>query len=42
MTMKKDERMRFIGPAGVLATACKHRSPDATRETPTVIAVEIN
>jgi hypothetical protein len=36
--MKKDERMRFIVPAGVLAMACRQRRPDATRETPTVIA----
>jgi len=27
-----------IGPAGVLATACRHRGLDATRETPAVIA----
>ena len=27
-----------IGPAGVLATACRHRGPDATREAPAVIA----
>src|SRR5258708_34116993 len=26
-----------IGPAGVFATACRHRGPDATRETPAVI-----
>ena len=31
-----------IGPAGVVAMACKHRGPDATRETPAVIAVWIN
>ena len=29
-----------IGPAGVVATACKQREPDATREAPAVIAVE--
>src|SRR5215471_2859189 len=27
-----------VGPAGVLATACRHRGPDATREAPAVIA----
>ena len=42
LTMEKHERIRFIGPAGVMATACKHRSPDATREAPAVIAVRIN
>ena len=26
-----------IGPAGVLATACRPRGPDATREAPAVI-----
>ena len=26
-------------PAGVVATACRHRGPDATREAPAVIAV---
>jgi hypothetical protein len=36
--MRKDERTGLIGPAGVLAMACRHRSSDATRETPTVIA----
>ena len=40
--MEKDERMRFIEPAGVMATACTHRRPDATREAPTVVAVRIN
>jgi len=28
-----------IDPAGVLATACRQRGPDATREAPAVIAV---
>src|SRR5271157_614482 len=28
-----------IGPAGVMATACRHRRPNATREAPAVIAV---
>jgi hypothetical protein len=41
-TVEKHERTRFIEPAGVMATACKHRRPDATRETPAVIAVGIN
>ena len=27
-----------VGPAGVLATACRQREPDATREAPAVIA----
>src|ERR1035441_9170332 len=27
-----------IGPAGVMATACRHRRPNATREAPAVIA----
>ena len=31
--MKIDERTSFIGPAGVMAMACTHRRPDATRET---------
>ena len=31
-----------IGPAGVLAMACRHRGPDATREAPAVVAVGIN
>ena len=31
-----------IGPAGVVAMACKQRGPDATRETPAVIAIWIN
>src|ERR1035438_5315345 len=32
------ERIGSIGPAGVVATACRHRGPDATREAPAVIA----
>ena len=40
--METDERTSSIGPAGVMAAACRHRRPDATREAPTVIAVEIN
>ena len=42
LTMERDERISFIGPAGVMATACRQRRPDATRETPAVIAVGIN
>ena len=36
------ERMDSIRPAGVMATACKQRRPDATREAPAVIVVRIN
>jgi hypothetical protein len=36
--MEIDERTGSIAPAGVMATACTHRRPDATREAPTVIA----
>jgi len=42
LTMEIDERTSFIGPAGVMAMACTHRRPDATREAPAVIAVGIN
>lgn len=35
----EDERTVLIGPAGVLATACRQRGPDATREAPAAIAV---
>ena len=31
---------RFIGPAGVMATACRQRGADATREAPAVIVVD--
>jgi hypothetical protein len=41
-TMKEYERTRFIGPAGVMATACRQRGSDATREAPSVIAIRIN
>lgn len=34
---KRNERIRFLGLAGVLATACRHKGWDATREAPTVI-----
>ena len=39
LTMERDERISSIGPAGVMAMACRHRRPDATREAPAVIAV---
>ena len=32
--MERDERTSFVEPAGVMAMACRHRRPDATRETP--------
>jgi hypothetical protein len=38
--MEIDERTSSIGPAGVMAMACTHRRPDATREAPAVIAVK--
>ena len=40
--MERDERTSSIEPAGVMAMACTHRRPDATREAPAVIAVSIN
>ena len=40
--MEIDERISSIGPAGVMATACTYRSPEATREAPAVIAIGIN
>ena len=42
LAMERDERTGSIGPAGVMATACRQRRPDATREAPTVIAVWVN
>src|SRR5713226_3530625 len=33
----RNERISSIGPAGVVATACRHRGPEATREAPAVI-----
>ena len=33
------ERTSSIRPAGVVATACRHSGPYATREVPAVIAV---
>jgi hypothetical protein len=40
--MEIDERTCSIEPAGVMAMACTHRRPDATREAPAVIVVSIN
>ena len=40
--MEIDERTSSVGPAGVMAMACRQRRPDATREAPAVIAVGIN
>ena len=37
--MERDERTSSIGPAGVMATACSQRRPDATREAPAVIVI---
>jgi len=39
--MERDERTSSIGPTGVMAMACRHRRPDATRETPAVILIRI-
>ena len=36
------ERKSPRGPAGVVATACRQRGPDATREAPAVIDSAIN
>jgi hypothetical protein len=36
-SVERYERISSIGPAGVVATACRHRGPDATREAPAVI-----
>ena len=38
--VEMDERTSSIGPAGVMAMACTHRRPDATREAPAVIVVK--
>jgi hypothetical protein len=38
----RNERIGSIGPAGVVATACRHSGSDATREAPAVIAAWIN
>jgi hypothetical protein len=40
--MEPYERISSIDPAGVVATACRHRGSEATREAPAVIAVGIN
>ena len=40
--MEIDERTNFIGPAGVMAMACRQRRPDATREAPAVVVIRIN
>ena len=40
--MERYERISSINPTGVVATACRHRGSDATREAPAVIAVGIN
>ena len=32
--IERDERTISIGPAGVMAMACTHRRPEATREAP--------
>jgi len=40
--MERDERTSSIEPAEVMAMACTHRRPEATREAPAVIAVGIN
>jgi len=37
--MEMDERTSSIGPAGVMAMACRQRGPDATREAPAVIVM---
>ena len=37
MTTERYERTGSVRPAGVMATACKRRGPDATREAPAVI-----
>ena len=39
MPMEQSERTGSIGPAGVMATACRQRGPDATREAPAVISL---
>jgi hypothetical protein len=36
-TTERYERTGFVGPAGVVATACMQRGPDATREASAVI-----
>ena len=41
-SMEIDERTSSMEPAGLMAMACTHWRPDATREAPAVIAVGIN
>ena len=36
-SLERYERISSIGPAGVVATACRHRGLVATREAPAVI-----
>jgi len=38
--MERDERTSSTGPTGVMAMACRHRRPDATREAPAVIIIK--
>jgi hypothetical protein len=40
LAMETDERTRSPEPAGVMATACTHRRPEATREAPAEIAAD--
>jgi hypothetical protein len=43
LMVERDERTSSIEPAGVMAMACTHRRPDATREAPAVvIMIRIN
>jgi hypothetical protein len=42
LMVERDERTSSIEPAGVMAMACTHRRPDATREAPAVIIIRIN
>ena len=42
MLMGQYERTGSIRPAGVLATACKQKGPEATREAPAVVAQATN
>jgi hypothetical protein len=37
-TTERYERTGSVGPAGVVATACMQRGPDATREAPAAIS----
>jgi hypothetical protein len=42
LAMETDERISSIEPAGVMAMACAHRRPEATREAQAVIVLGIN